>query len=93
MATDETAVRVVQVYQATRQPERIYVKSKLPCLDGTLYFMHWTSGTEKRDFDAYVFSRPMMSRGNSGGVTISPSTPLPTDLTRLWSDSSGTSQT
>jgi len=52
---DDKAIALVRTSQVAKDPTDIAVKSKMQAFDGMIYFMHWKSKKEGKEFDSLSY--------------------------------------
>ncbi|MDO6388051.1 hypothetical protein [Uliginosibacterium sp. 31-12] len=63
---EEKAVELVRKIRVDRDPVDISVKHKMEGFDGTLYFVHWKSNKEGKEYDTISF----FGQGDPDGVFL-----------------------
>ena len=54
-STDDKAIEVVRTARVEREPFDILIRSKQPAFGGLVYFVHWKSKKDNREFDTLSF--------------------------------------
>ena len=63
---EEKAKDVVRTNRVEKEPTDISVKGRMAAFDGTIYFVHWRSKKESREFDTLSYFRT----GSDDGVFL-----------------------
>ena len=55
LSQEEKAIEIIRRSRVEREPTDITIRSNQPAFGGTIYFMHWKSKKDSREFDTFSF--------------------------------------